>query len=67
MMVMGCHNPDPGVSLLSASGTSYRVVSRVFDMPRSTVTALSSRVAKEVLAIYHQEIHILKTWSQGCS
>ncbi|XP_058626577.1 uncharacterized protein LOC131537288 [Onychostoma macrolepis] len=39
-----------------ASGVSYRVVSRVLDMPRSTVL----RVTEEVLAI-HQEIHLLKT------
>ncbi len=35
MSQMGCYNPDPGVSLLSASGPSHRVVSRVLDIPRS--------------------------------
>ncbi len=30
-----------------ASGTSYRVVSRVFDMPRSTVHCIVLRVAEE--------------------
>ncbi|XP_058627335.1 uncharacterized protein LOC131537724 [Onychostoma macrolepis] len=43
-----------------ASGASYRVVSRAFDMPRSTVHRIVLRVADEVLAI-HQEIHLPKT------
>lgn len=43
-----------------ASGASYRVVSRVFDMPCSTVHRIVLRVADEVLAI-HQEIHLPKT------
>ncbi len=40
-----------------ASGTSYRVVSRVFDMPRSTVHRIVLRVTEEVLAI-HQVSHV---------
>ncbi|CAM4635429.1 unnamed protein product [Leuciscus chuanchicus] len=40
-----------------ACGTSYRVVSRAFDMPRSIV----HRVAEEVVAIRHQVIHLPNT------
>ncbi len=42
-----------------ASGTSYRVVSRVFNMPRSTVTALSSELLRRCWP-FTQEIHLLK-------
>ena len=37
-----------------ASGTSYRVVSRVFGMPRSTVHRIVHRVTEEVVAIRHK-------------
>ncbi len=40
-----------------ASGASYRVVSRVFGMPRSTV----HRVTEEVVAIRQKVIHFPKT------
>ncbi|XP_056460082.1 putative nuclease HARBI1 [Gadus chalcogrammus] len=44
-----------------ASGTSYRVVSRVFGMPRSTVHRIVHRVTEEVVAIRHKVIHLPKT------
>ncbi|XP_019212935.1 uncharacterized protein LOC109201616 isoform X1 [Oreochromis niloticus] len=44
-----------------ASGASYRVVSRVFGMPRSTVHYIVHRVTKEVLAIRYQVIHLPTT------
>ncbi|XP_067270852.1 putative nuclease HARBI1 [Pseudorasbora parva] len=44
-----------------ACGTSYRVVSRAFDMPRSTVHRIVHRVAEEVVAIRHQVIHLPNT------
>uniref|UniRef100_A0A8C6L7L8 DDE Tnp4 domain-containing protein n=2 Tax=Nothobranchius furzeri TaxID=105023 RepID=A0A8C6L7L8_NOTFU len=44
-----------------ASGTSYRVVSRVFGMPRSTVHDIVHRVTEDVVAILHQVIHLPKT------
>ncbi|CAI5674012.1 unnamed protein product [Oreochromis niloticus] len=44
-----------------ASGASYRVVSRVFGMPRSTVHTIVHRVTEEVVAIRHQVIHLPKT------
>ncbi|KAL3972473.1 nuclease HARBI1 [Sarotherodon galilaeus] len=44
-----------------ASGASYRVVSRVFGMPRSTVHYIFHRVTKEVLAIRYQVIHLPTT------
>uniref|UniRef100_A0A3B3YQL6 DDE Tnp4 domain-containing protein n=1 Tax=Poecilia mexicana TaxID=48701 RepID=A0A3B3YQL6_9TELE len=44
-----------------ASGTSYRVVSRVFGMPRSTVHSIVHRVTEEVVDIRHQVIHLPKT------
>lgn len=53
---MGCHTWDPGVSL--ASGASYRIVSRVFEMPRSTGHRI---VTKEVVGIRHKVIHFPKT------
>ncbi len=60
MTRMGCHNPDPGVSLLS--GQWYHTEwCPVFDMPRSTGHRIVLLVAEEVLAIHHQEIHLLKT------
>ncbi|XDV39630.1 hypothetical protein PO909_008836, partial [Leuciscus waleckii] len=40
-----------------ACGTSYRVVSRAFDIPRSTV----HRIAEEVVAIRHQVIRFPNT------
>lgn len=43
------------------SGASYRVVSRVFAMPRSTVYRISHRVTEEVVAIRHQVIHLPQT------
>ncbi|KAJ8367962.1 hypothetical protein SKAU_G00079900 [Synaphobranchus kaupii] len=39
-----------------ASATSYRVVSRAFDIPRSTVHNIIHRVAEEILAIQRQVI-----------
>ncbi|XP_019222771.1 putative nuclease HARBI1 [Oreochromis niloticus] len=44
-----------------ASGASYRVVSRVFGMPRSTVHYIVHRVTKEVLAIRYLVIHLPTT------
>ncbi|KAL3999235.1 nuclease HARBI1 [Sarotherodon galilaeus] len=44
-----------------ASGASYRVVSRMFGMPRSTVHYIVHRVTKEVLAIRYQAIHLPTT------
>ncbi|CAM4597615.1 unnamed protein product [Leuciscus chuanchicus] len=44
-----------------ACGTSYRVVSRAFDMPRSTVHRIVHRVAEEVVAIRHQVIRFPNT------
>ncbi|MEQ2264159.1 hypothetical protein XENORESO_021054 [Xenotaenia resolanae] len=44
-----------------ASGTSYRVVCRVFGMPRSTVHRIVHRVTEEMVAIRHQVIYLLKT------
>lgn len=41
-----------------ASGTSYRVVSRVFSMPRSTVHRIVHRVTGEVVAIRHKVIYL---------
>ncbi|XP_038139538.1 protein ALP1-like [Cyprinodon tularosa] len=38
-----------------ASGASYRVVARVFGMPRSTVHRIVHRVTEEVVAIRHQD------------
>ncbi|XP_025754128.1 uncharacterized protein LOC112842166 [Oreochromis niloticus] len=43
------------------SGASYRLVSRVFVMPRSTVHTIVHRVTEEVVAIRHQVIHLPKT------
>ncbi|XP_049913330.1 uncharacterized protein LOC126398151 [Epinephelus moara] len=44
-----------------ASGASYRVVSRVFGMPRSTVHRIIHRVTEEVVAIRHKVIYLPKT------
>ncbi|XP_015829761.3 uncharacterized protein [Nothobranchius furzeri] len=44
-----------------ASGTSYRVVSRVFGMPRSAVHDIVHRVTEDVVAVLHQVIHLPKT------
>ncbi|XP_035765770.1 protein ALP1-like [Neolamprologus brichardi] len=45
-----------------ASGASYRVVSRVFAIPRSTVHRIIHRVTEEVVAaIRHQVIHLPRT------
>lgn len=44
-----------------ASGASYRVVSRVFGMPRSTVHRIVHRVTEEVVAIRQKVIHLPKT------
>nr|XP_054602410.1 uncharacterized protein LOC107389434 [Nothobranchius furzeri] len=44
-----------------ASGASYRVVSRAFGIPRSTVHHIIHRVTEEVVAIRHQVIHLPKT------
>ncbi|CAI5668422.1 unnamed protein product [Oreochromis niloticus] len=44
-----------------ASGASYRVVSRVFAIPRSTVHRIVHRVTEEVVAICHQVIHLPRT------
>uniref|UniRef100_A0A3B3DNJ5 DDE Tnp4 domain-containing protein n=1 Tax=Oryzias melastigma TaxID=30732 RepID=A0A3B3DNJ5_ORYME len=44
-----------------ASGASYRVVSRVFGMPRSTVHCIVHRLTEEVVAIRHKVIHLPKT------
>ncbi|CAJ1053310.1 protein ALP1-like isoform X1 [Xyrichtys novacula] len=41
-----------------ASGASYRVVSRVFGMPRSTVHRIVHRVTEEVVAIRHRVIYL---------
>ncbi|XP_033847383.1 putative nuclease HARBI1 [Periophthalmus magnuspinnatus] len=41
-----------------ASGTSYRVVSRVFGIPRSTVHCIVHRVTGEVVALRHKVIHL---------
>ncbi|XP_028254286.1 putative nuclease HARBI1 [Parambassis ranga] len=44
-----------------ASGTSYRVVARVFGMPRSTVHRIVHRVTGEVVAIRHKVIYLPNT------
>ncbi|XP_036002871.1 protein ALP1-like [Fundulus heteroclitus] len=44
-----------------ASGASYRVVARVFGMPRSTVHRIVHRVTEEVVAIRHRVICFPKT------
>ncbi|KAJ4927290.1 hypothetical protein JOQ06_015024 [Pogonophryne albipinna] len=44
-----------------ACGTSYRVVSRAFGMPRSTVHQIVHRVTEEVVAIRRQVIHLPRT------
>ncbi|KAF3844220.1 hypothetical protein F7725_013561 [Dissostichus mawsoni] len=44
-----------------ACGTSYRVVSRAFGMPRSTVHRIVHRVTEEVVAIRHQVIYLPRT------
>ncbi|XP_067452751.1 putative nuclease HARBI1 [Thunnus thynnus] len=44
-----------------ASGASYKVVSRVFGIPCSTVYRIVHRVTEEVVAIHHMVIHLLKT------
>ncbi|CAI5638201.1 unnamed protein product [Oreochromis niloticus] len=44
-----------------ASGASYRVVSRVFAIPHSTVHRIVHRVTEEVAAIRHQVIHLPRT------
>ncbi|XP_036069356.1 uncharacterized protein LOC118599123 [Oryzias melastigma] len=44
-----------------ASGASYRVVSRVFGTPRSTVHCIVHRLTEEVVAIRHKVIHLPKT------
>nr|XP_054606143.1 uncharacterized protein LOC129166781 isoform X1 [Nothobranchius furzeri] len=44
-----------------ASEASYRVVSRAFGIPRSTVHRIVHRVTEEVVAIRHQVIHLPKT------
>lgn len=44
-----------------ASGASYRVVSRVFAIPLSTVHRIVHRVTEEVVAIRHQVIHLPRT------
>ncbi|XP_049436834.1 uncharacterized protein LOC125891523 [Epinephelus fuscoguttatus] len=44
-----------------ASGTSYRVVSRMFGMPCSTVHRIVHRVTEEVVAIRHRVIYLPKT------
>uniref|UniRef100_A0A3Q4GAF4 DDE Tnp4 domain-containing protein n=1 Tax=Neolamprologus brichardi TaxID=32507 RepID=A0A3Q4GAF4_NEOBR len=41
-----------------ASGASYRVVSRVFAIPHSTVHRIIHRVTEEVVAIRHHVIHL---------
>ncbi|KAJ4946852.1 hypothetical protein JOQ06_008895 [Pogonophryne albipinna] len=41
-----------------ACETSYRVVSRAFGMPRSTVQRIVHRVTEEVVAIRHQVIYL---------
>ncbi|KAF3842836.1 hypothetical protein F7725_001685 [Dissostichus mawsoni] len=44
-----------------ACGTSYRVVSRAFGMPRTTVHRIVHRVTEEVVAIRHQVIYLPRT------
>ncbi|XP_035986064.1 protein ALP1-like [Fundulus heteroclitus] len=44
-----------------ASGASYRVVARVFGMPRSTVHRIVHRVTEEVVAIRHRVLCLPKT------
>ncbi|XP_013866096.1 putative nuclease HARBI1 [Austrofundulus limnaeus] len=44
-----------------ASGTSYRVVARAFDMPHSTVHRIVHRVTRQVVDIRHQVIHFPTT------
>ncbi|XP_036070557.1 uncharacterized protein LOC112136470 isoform X2 [Oryzias melastigma] len=43
-----------------ASGASYRVVSGVFGISRSTVHCIVHRLTEEVLAIHHKVIHLPK-------
>ena len=57
---MVCHDPDPGVSLLSASGTSYRWSPECLTCPSFHCHCTVLRVSEEVLAI-HQEIDLVKT------
>lgn len=44
-----------------ASGAAYRVVSRVFTIPRSTVHHIVHRVTEVVVATRHQVIHLPRT------
>ncbi|CAI5638947.1 unnamed protein product [Oreochromis niloticus] len=44
-----------------ASGAAYRVMSRVFAIPRSTVHRIVHRVTEEVMATRHQVIHLPRT------
>ncbi|XP_031586184.2 putative nuclease HARBI1 [Oreochromis aureus] len=44
-----------------ASGAAYRVVSRVFAIPRSTVHHIVHRVTEEVVTTRHQVIHLPRT------
>ncbi|CAI5675809.1 unnamed protein product [Oreochromis niloticus] len=44
-----------------ASGAAYRVVSRVFAIPRATVHCIVHRVTEEVVATRHQVIHLPRT------
>uniref|UniRef100_A0A3Q4HZG7 DDE Tnp4 domain-containing protein n=1 Tax=Neolamprologus brichardi TaxID=32507 RepID=A0A3Q4HZG7_NEOBR len=44
-----------------ASGAAYRVVSRVFAIPRSTVHRIVHRVTEVVVATRHQVIHLPRT------
>ncbi|KAK0139039.1 Protein ALP1-like [Merluccius polli] len=53
--------PSPPESETWMDGASYRVVSRVFGMPRSTVHRIVHRVTGEVVAIRHKVIHFPKT------
>lgn len=44
-----------------ATGSAYRVVARVFNMPLSTVHRVVHRIAEEVVAVRSQFIHLPRT------
>ncbi|KAL7400140.1 hypothetical protein ABVT39_007077 [Epinephelus coioides] len=51
----------PVLQIFCPNGTSYRVVSKVFGMPHSTVHRIVHRVTEEVVAIRHRVIYLPKT------
>ncbi|XP_037642394.1 uncharacterized protein LOC119497999 [Sebastes umbrosus] len=49
-----------------ASGTSYRVVARAFDMPRTTVHRAVHKTSGKILALLHQIVHHHHRGGSGC-